>query len=125
MVGASDLLDRLAEDGVRSRLGTDLPAPPVLLRRLTQEEMVEYVRFRVATIGGGLVRLELDAATAQLMHARSEGSPRLVNVYCHNALIMAWLRSSGAPGFEDFRLAMKSRTYLTPESARTLLARAG
>ena len=124
MVGASDLLDRLAEDGVRSRLGADLPEPPVLLRRLTPQEMVEYVRFRVATIGGGGVTLDLDAATQQLMHARSEGSPRLVNVYCHNALIIAWLRSGGAPGFEDFRLAMKSRTYLTSESARALLARA-
>jgi serine/threonine protein kinase len=124
MVGASDLHDRLARNGSLTRLGIELRAPPVLLRRMTQPEMVEYIEFRVATIGGGRVSLRLDPSTLQLVHARSEGSPRLVNVYCHNALIISRLRGTSAPGFDDFRLAMKSRTYLTAESASALLARA-
>jgi serine/threonine protein kinase len=124
MVGASDLDDRLAGNGSLARLGAELRAPPVQLRRMTQQEMVEYIEFRVKTIGGGRVRLSLEPATQQLVHARSEGSPRLVNVYCHNALLVSLLRGRGSPGFEDFRLAMKSRTYLTPEAARALLARA-
>lgn len=126
LIGAPDLHDHLAASGALARLGSELPAPPVLLRRMTQPEMVEYIGFRVSTIGGGRVRLRLDTSTQQLVYARSEGSPRLVNVYCHNALLISSLRGgSGSPGFEDFRLAMKSRMYLTPESARALLARAG
>jgi serine/threonine protein kinase len=124
MVGASDLHDRLAGNGSLARLGTELRAPPVLLRRLALQEMIEYIEFRVTTIGGGRVSLRLDPSTQQLVHARSEGSPRLVNVYCHNALIIAGLRGHRAPGFEDFRLGMKSRAYLTTESARALLSRA-
>jgi serine/threonine protein kinase len=124
MVGASDLHDRLAQNGGLTRLGTELRAPPVLLRRLTLQEMVEYIEYRVKTIGAGRVTLRLEPSTQQLVHARSEGSPRLINVYCHNALIISSLRGSGSPGFEDFRLAMKSRAYLTSESARALLSHA-
>jgi serine/threonine protein kinase len=124
MVGASDLHDRMARNGSLARLGTALRAPPVLLRRLTLPEMVEYIEFRVKTIGGDQVSLRLEPSTQQLVHARSEGSPRLVNVYCHNALTIAWLRGNDSPGFEDFRLGMKSRAYLTPESARALLSQA-
>jgi hypothetical protein len=124
MIGAPDLHERLVGNGSLTRLGTELRAPPVLLRRMTQPEMTEYIAFRVATIGGGRVRLSFDPSTQQLLHARSEGSPRLVNVYCHNARLIAGLRGGGSPGFEDFRLGMKSRTYLTAESARALLARA-
>jgi serine/threonine protein kinase len=124
MIGAPDLHDRLAGNGALAQLGAELRAPPVLLRRMTLPEMVEYVAFRVGTVGAGSVALALDTPTQQLLHARSEGSPRLVNIYCHNALIIAGLRSQAAPGFEDFRLAMKARTYLTTEAARALLARA-
>ncbi|HWN67142.1 MAG TPA: serine/threonine-protein kinase, partial [Haliangium sp.] len=53
MVGASDLHDRMAGNASLTRLGTELRAPPVLLRRMTQQEMVEYIDFRVTTIGGG------------------------------------------------------------------------
>jgi serine/threonine protein kinase len=125
LVGTPDLHDRLGRNGALARLGMEMQAPPVLLRRMTQQEMVEYIAFRVTKIGGGRIQIKLDAATQQFLHARSEGSPKLVNVYCHNALIIAWLRGSGPPGFEDFRLAMKSKAYLTPETARALIARAG
>jgi serine/threonine protein kinase len=124
MIGAPDLHDRLAGNGALAQLGAELRGSPVLLRRMTMPELVEYVAFRVDTIGGGRIELALDTATQQLVHARSEGSPRLVNVFCHNALIIAGLRGHAAPGFEDFRLAMKARTYLTTEAARALLGRA-
>ncbi len=124
LVGASDLDDRLTRSGLLSGPGLESSAPPVLLRRMTPHEMAEYISFRVTTIGGGGVRLGLDVATQQFLHARSEGSPRLVNIYCHNALVIATLRGNPVPGFEEFRLAMKSKTYLTTASAQALLARA-
>jgi serine/threonine protein kinase len=125
LVGAPDLDQRLSRSGVLSGPGLDTTAPPVLLRRMNAHEMAEYIAFRVTTISGGRMHLALDAPTQQLLHARSEGSPRLVNVYCHNALVIAGLRGATAPGFEEFRLAMKSKTYLTPATAEALLARAG
>jgi serine/threonine protein kinase/type II secretory pathway predicted ATPase ExeA len=124
LVGAPDLGDRLAHSGLLSGPGMESSAPPVLLRRMTSHEMAEYIAFRVTTIGGGGVRIGLDASTQQLLHARSEGSPRLVNIYCHNALVIAVLRGNPVPSFEEFRLAMKSKAYLTTASAQALLARA-
>jgi hypothetical protein len=124
LVGAPDLGDRLARSGLLAGPGVESSAPPVLLRRMTPHEMAEYISFRVTTIGGGRVHLGLDASTQQLLHARSEGSPRLVNIFCHNALVIAALRGTAVPGFDEFRLAMKSKAYLTPVSAQALLAHA-
>ena len=119
LVGGPDLWERLAAYGTAKGLYSG--APPISLRPMTAGEMVEYIDFRVRTIGGNPRALELDKATLQLLHARSGGSPKLVNVYCHNALTLAALRGEQKVSFESFRLGMKRKVYLSPELGRELL----
>lgn len=121
LVGAEDLHERLAERGAPPSLHPT--AAPVLLPGMTLPEMADYIDFRMTTIGGSECGLALDPATRQLLHARSGGSPGLINTYCHNALTIAALQGERALRFETFRLAMKARTYLTPETAQALLDR--
>jgi serine/threonine protein kinase len=94
---------------------------PVALRPMTQQEMVEYIDFRMRCIGG-VAGFTLDTASRQILYLRSGGLPRLVSVYCHNALTLAMLRQERLPKLDTLRLAVKSKSYLSPEAARTLLA---
>ncbi len=95
-------------------------AQTVTLRPLTQSEMVTYIRHRVTEAGGGK-QLELDAAAQQLMFSRTGGNPKLVNVYCHNALTLAAILGEPEVKFKTLRIGMKSRTYLTAGSALALI----
>jgi type II secretory pathway predicted ATPase ExeA len=72
-------------------------------------------------VGGSPEGLELDLASTQLLHARSNGSPKLINVFCHNALTIAALKQERKVKLSSIRYAMKSKSYLTPEAARALL----
>jgi type II secretory pathway predicted ATPase ExeA len=96
-------------------------ARPVVLRSMSQQEMLEYTTFRMTSVGKSRTGLELDTASCQLLHARSGGKPRLVNVYCHNALMLSALKGESQINFETIRLAVKSKAYLTLESASALL----
>ncbi len=122
VVGPMDIDYQLATAGLTT-LRPD--APPVLLEPMTQQEMVAYLDFRLRTLGGLQRSLHLEPATLQLLHARSGGIPRLVNVYCHNALTIAALLGSRDLAFEHLRLGLKSKTYLTAKAARALLAQLG
>lgn len=95
-------------------------AQAVTLRNMTQSEMVAYVKFRMAEAGGGR-QLELDAASQQLLFARTGGNPKMVNVYCHNALTLAALLGEPEVKFKTLRIGMKSRTYLTSGTALALI----
>jgi serine/threonine protein kinase len=121
LVGPDDLPAGLAESGAPPSLCWDLQ--PITLRGLTQQEMAEYIDFRVRAIGRSRTGLDLDVASLQLLHARTGGIPRLINVYCHNALTIAALRQERAVRFSTLRVAMKSNTYLTPDGALALLER--
>ncbi|GAB4526799.1 MAG: hypothetical protein Tsb0020_44470 [Haliangiales bacterium] len=98
-------------------------APPVTLRPMNRDEMLEYINFRLLAIGGAADPLTLDLATQQLLCARSGGIPRLVNIFCHNALTIAAVKGHTELSFELFRLGMKSNQYLNEQSARELLAK--
>lgn len=119
LIGREDLLARLAATSAPPALYTE--APPVFLRSMTMEEMVAYIDFRLAEIGGRTRGLGAGTATEQLLHARSGGLPKLVNVYCHNAFTIAAARGDADITLEAFRLGMKARTYLTPASALELM----
>ncbi len=98
-------------------------APPVTLRPMNRDEMLEYINFRLLAIGGAADPLALDLATQQLLYARSGGIPRLMNIFCHNALTIAAVQGHTELSFELFRLGMKSNQYLNEESARELLSK--
>ncbi|MDY7233234.1 protein kinase domain-containing protein [Hyalangium rubrum] len=119
LVGTESLPEGLVFQGAPPSLLAGIP--PVSLRPMTQQEMVDYIEFRMRSVGGfGWV--SLDAASRQLLYLRSGGLPRLVSIYCHNALTLAMIRQEKLPRLDTLRLAMKSKLYLTPEGARSLLA---
>jgi type II secretory pathway predicted ATPase ExeA len=120
LIGTSDLPSALAANG--APYGLYSGAQPLLLPGMSQQEMVDYIDFRMRSVGGASRGIELDIATQQLLHARSGGSPKLINVYCHNALTVAALRQERGIDLRSLRIGMKSKSYLTPEAATALLA---
>lgn len=135
LLGPEDLPGRLAEAGAPAALlagthqvnpssgpvSTDYRFRPVTLRPLTLQEMNEYLDFRMITVGGSVRGLELDVPSQQLLHARSGGVPRLINVFCHNALVIAGVQKEARVKFATIRLALKSKSYLTAEAAKALI----
>lgn len=119
LVGGEDLPERLVAAGAPKSLV--MGPHPIVLRPMTAREMIQYIDFRMRVVGGSPEGLELDLPSQQLLHARSGGSPKLINVFCHNALTIAALKQERKLKLSTIRLAMKSKSYLTPEAARALL----
>lgn len=119
LIGTPSLPSTLAANGAPPSLYTG--AQSLLLPGMTSKEMVEYLDFRMTSIGGSARGLGLDLAAQQLLHARSGGNPKLVNVFCHNALMLAALLKETGVRLTTIRLGMKSKSYLTPETAVALL----
>jgi type II secretory pathway predicted ATPase ExeA len=92
----------------------------ITLRTMTMPEMLQYLDYRLS-----LVSVEpapaLPKALSQFLYMRSGGSPRLIGVYYHNALLLAFLRQQKELSADIFRLAMKSDTFLVKESALNIL----
>jgi type II secretory pathway predicted ATPase ExeA/cell division septation protein DedD len=61
------------------------------LRPLTKEDVAGYVAHRLATVGGANERIAFASAAIELIHAASNGVPRLVNIICDRALSHAHL----------------------------------
>jgi serine/threonine protein kinase len=123
LVGGEELPERLPAVSAPQSL---LSGPaPLVLRPMTPREMMQYIDFRMRAVGGSPEGLDLDLASQQLLHARSGGSPKLVNVFCHNALTIAALKQERKVKLSSIRLAMKSKSYLTADTARALLMGGG
>jgi type II secretory pathway predicted ATPase ExeA/cell division septation protein DedD len=56
------------------------------LRPLTREDLAGYVAHRLATVGGTKERIAFASAAIDLIHAASNGVPRLVNIICDRAM---------------------------------------
>ena len=66
------------------------------LRPLTKEDVAGYVAHRLATVGGTDERIAFASAAIEMIHAASNGVPRLVNINLR-PFPVPWLRrSSGA-----------------------------
>ena len=59
------------------------------LRPLSKEDVAGYVAHRLATVGGSKERIAFASAAIDLIHAASNGVPRLVNIICDRALTRA------------------------------------
>jgi type II secretory pathway predicted ATPase ExeA/cell division septation protein DedD len=59
------------------------------LRSLTKADVAGYVAHRLASVGGAQERIAFASAAIDLIHAASNGVPRLVNVICDRALARA------------------------------------
>ncbi|WP_438027044.1 protein kinase domain-containing protein [Sorangium sp. So ce233] len=119
LVGAPDLPATLASNGVPRELYSG--AQSLLLPGMTQQEMIEYIDFRMRSVGGSGRGINLAVASQQLLHARSGGSPKLINIFCHNALTIAAIQGESEVSLSSIRLGMKSKSYLTAEAAMTLV----
>jgi general secretion pathway protein A len=61
------------------------------LGRLSREETLDYVAHRLAVASGGRARRVFTRPALHLLHAVSEGVPRLVNMVAHRALLAAYV----------------------------------
>jgi general secretion pathway protein A len=59
------------------------------LRPMSREDIAGYVAHRLATVGGTRERIAFASAAIDLIHAASNGVPRVVNVICDRALSRA------------------------------------
>jgi MSHA biogenesis protein MshM len=65
-----------------------------VLRPLTQEEVIQYVHYRLSTAGRTSGVLFTPKALCKLYSA-SKGVPRVLNILCHKALLVAYGRGEG------------------------------
>jgi type II secretory pathway predicted ATPase ExeA/cell division septation protein DedD len=59
------------------------------LRPLSKEDVAGYVAHRLAAVGGTNERIAFASAAIELIHAASNGLPRLVNIICDRAMSIA------------------------------------
>jgi type II secretory pathway predicted ATPase ExeA/cell division protein FtsN len=59
------------------------------LRPLTKEDVAGYVAHRLATVGGAKERIAFASAAIDLIHAASNGVPRVINIICDRVLTRA------------------------------------
>jgi type II secretory pathway predicted ATPase ExeA/cell division septation protein DedD len=61
------------------------------LRPLSRQDVAGYVAHRLTTVGGSSERIAFTSAAIDVIHAASNGVPRLVNIICDRALSRAHL----------------------------------
>jgi general secretion pathway protein A len=89
------------------------------LRRLYPDAIAEYIRFRWVEAGGAEpLPFNIDAIEA-VVHW-SGGIPRVINVICDNALLVAFSESTRRIGMEVIREACHDLALPTPVFTRTL-----
>jgi general secretion pathway protein A len=89
LVGQPELLDRLAEDDLKSiqqRIGIRFHLEP-----LSRQDVFEYIYFRLNFAGANMKRKALFTEKAiDLVHQATGGVPRIINVLCDNALLAGY-----------------------------------
>ena len=86
------------------------------LKPLTREEVAAYVSHRVAIAGGSAV-VAFQPRALELVHGRSQGIPRLVNLLCDRALLAAYSARSNKVTAEMVQKAAESLELTTPKTS--------
>lgn len=60
------------------------------LEALNEDEMINYIQFRLHVAGCRLSQLLFDESVYSLIFSASRGIPRLVNLICHKSLMLAY-----------------------------------
>jgi type II secretory pathway predicted ATPase ExeA/cell division septation protein DedD len=68
------------------------------LQSLTKEDVANYAAHRLAMVGGTSERIAFASAAIDLIHAASNGIPRIVNIICDRALTRAHLERVSVVG---------------------------
>lgn len=77
------------------------------LKRLTDDEVRQYIVHRVTHVGGSADLFEPEAL--RLVAAASEGIPRLVNTFCDLALVYAFSEEKKTVGAAEVRAVLEDR----------------
>ncbi len=77
------------------------------LRRLTEEEVQQYIVHRVTHVGGSADLFDPEAI--RLVAAASEGIPRLINTFCDLALVYAYSEEKPTVGAAEVRAVLEDR----------------
>ena len=77
------------------------------LRRLTEEEVFQYIVHRVTLVGGSPTLFDPDAV--RLIAAASDGIPRLINTFCDLALVYAFSEEKTTVGAPEVRAVLEDR----------------
>jgi type II secretory pathway predicted ATPase ExeA len=77
------------------------------LRRLTEEEVYQYIVHRVTLVGGPANLFEPEAI--RLIAAASDGIPRLINTFCDLALVYAYSDEKKSVGATEVRAVLEDR----------------
>jgi len=100
--GQPGLLPRMCAPELRQlneRIGARVQLHP-----LEEAEARAYVGYRLAAFGGNAEGIFARGALEDLL-ARSGGIPRRINVYCHNALLLAYKRGESRVSLQSARTA--------------------
>ena len=111
LVGQNELNDRLNLPQLwqlKQRIAIRLS-----LRRLDREAVEEYIRFRWGKAGGEEPNPFTNAALDGIA-CWSNGIPRLINVICDNALLIAFAETSNAIDIQTIREACEELALPTP-----------
>jgi type II secretory pathway predicted ATPase ExeA len=86
------------------------------LKPLTRDEVAAYVSHRV-TIAGGSAVVSFQPKALDLVHRRSDGIPRLVNLLCDRALLAAYSARANKITAEMVEKAAESLELSAPKSS--------
>ena len=111
LVGPPELDADLAAAGVPLDLRGQ--GEPVLLRGMEENELNSYLDFRMQTVGRAGQTIQLTNTARQLLLRRSQGFPRLINIFCHNALTLAAHTKQDQINTDTLWRAMNKRSYVT------------
>ena len=122
LVGQSELNDRLNLPQLwqlKQRITLRLS-----LQRLDREGVGAYIRFRWGK-AGGTEPMPFSGAAIDAIASWSNGIPRLINVICENALLIAFSQSSHAVDVQTVRGACEELSLATPTITRNSPSFAG
>ena len=104
LVGQPELHQRLASESLRQlrqRITVRYHISP-----LTREETAVYIDHRLR-IAGSDGRIEFAADAVRLVHKHSQGTPRLINAVCDNALLAGYVAGTRSIDCECVRKAVR------------------
>ncbi len=94
------------------------------LRRLDREAVEQYLRFRWSKAGGA-DPIPFSGAALDGIASWSNGTPRLINVICDNALLIAFSETSRTVDIQTVREACEELSLPTPTITRSAPSFAG
>ena len=94
------------------------------LRRLDRQAVEEYIRFRWGK-AGGTEPTPFSSAALHAISTWSGGNPRLINVICENALLIAFSETNRTVDVKTVRDACEELSLPTPAIARSSPSFAG